>query len=221
MYYDTAGKEEGELKTFTELPQVVKEKEEPQKISKDNAPIFVKEEVVQIEAVQKETKEPKIVENVPLVTKEVVAVNPVLENFVVENTLKANISNEPQSLIEPLPETRQLNLEENLPENLPLKPFESTGHVWSLSRYKEVFHRDDSNPSKQDEKNINSEHIEESKTSKPEPSVHKEKEDVVVKKIKIKRTGFDGEDEGLIFLTGTALLVIILLLAYMYSNGRL
>jgi hypothetical protein len=43
----------------------------------------------------------------------------------------------------------------------------------------------------------------------------------IIKKIKIKRTGFDGEDEGLIFLTGTTLLIILLLLAYMYSNGRL
>jgi hypothetical protein len=40
-------------------------------------------------------------------------------------------------------------------------------------------------------------------------------------RIKLKRTGFDGEDEGLIFLTGIALLIVLLLLAYMYSNGRI
>lgn len=114
---------------------------------------------------------------------------------------------EPQSLIEPKiisPKT-----EVDLPDNLPLKPFESSPHVWPLSKYKEVFHGDVMTPLSVEERALVNE------TEKQEIP------ESVVKKVKLKRTGFDGEDEGLIFLTGTALLVILLLLAYMYSNGRI
>lgn len=90
------------------------------------------------------------------------------------------------------------------PENLPLKPFESTPHVWPFSKYKEVFHGETMPVIHQEE------------VTTPAVSIGN-----VLKKSKIKRIGFGGEDENLLFLTGITLLVILLLLAYMYSNGRL
>lgn len=98
------------------------------------------------------------------------------------------------------------------PLNLPLKPFESTQHVWPFSKYKEVFHGDVMPPLSQEERVL-----------VQGPTVKKdETEKEVVKKVRVKKIGgFDGEDEGLIFLTGISLLIILFLLAYMYSNGRL
>jgi hypothetical protein len=85
----------------------------------------------------------------------------------------------------------------SLPENLPLKPFDSTDHSMPLATYKEVYHKE--NEPLKEEKNVEEKHIH----------------------VTIKRTRLDGEDEGLIMLTGTMLLIILLLLAYMYTNGRL
>lgn len=122
---------------------------------------------------------------------------------------------EPQSLIMPKTETGvpgylqpghvSAGSEIEPPENLPLKPFESAPHVWPFSKYKDVFHGETMPVLPPDEQVL---------VAGPSQEHH-------LKKIKIKRTGFDGEDEGLIFLTGTTLLIILLLLAYMYSNGRL
>ena len=110
---------------------------------------------------------------------------------------------EPQSLINPVVEQKSKVQEIEPPANLPLKPFDSTPHIWQFSRYKEVFHGDKTPLIPKEEKVIVVEHQEK-----------------IAKKGKFKRTGFDLEDEGLIFLTGTTLLIILLLLAYMYSNGR-
>lgn len=117
---------------------------------------------------------------------------------------------EPQSLIIPEVTHRTVPDQATPPENLPLKPFEATSHVWPFSKYKEVFHGEVMTPLSESERALVKE-------------VTKENIDTVVvpKKITVKRTGFDGEDEGLIFLTATTLLIILLLLAYMYSNGRI
>lgn len=91
------------------------------------------------------------------------------------------------------------------PENLPLKPFEGTPHVWPFSKYKEVFHGETMSSANQKEEVITA------------PVLNGE----VLRKSKIKRNGFGGEDGNLLLLTGITLLIILLLLAYMYSNGRL
>lgn len=125
------------------------------------------------------------------------------------NELILPIITEPQSLIEPDPETKSSNLETELPDNLPLKPFESAPHVWPFSKYKEVFYGEAATPLPPEERVL------------VKSMENQNKPEQIIKKVKIKRTGFDGEDESLIFLTGTTLFIILLLLAYMYSNGRI
>lgn len=108
---------------------------------------------------------------------------------------------EPESLILH-PEVPFVSKQTPPPDNLPLKPFETSEKVIPLAEYKEVFHN------------------EKEEVATPAPLlVTKEEKDTV--KVTVKRSGFDGEDEGLIVLTGFMLLIILLLLTYMYTNGRL
>lgn len=118
-------------------------------------------------------------------------------------------SAEPQSLVTNNKTDSTQTKKVEPPENLPLKPFESADHVWPLSRYNEVFHGDVPPILSRAESKLVDEH-----NGKKEDE-HEEKI------IKLKRTPFDGEDEGLIILTGISLFIVLLLLAYMYSNGRL
>jgi len=161
-----------------------------------------------------------------------------------------------------------------LPDNLPLLPFESSPHVWSFSKYKDVFHPDDTHPlpfeiaghnlpdmhqstelfraekeaaqssspplreiAKEPlQQNVVSQYHEVEKkeevSQKPEeitPTVIKKEPEIVPETL----TVYDNEevafekvpltkgDESLVFLAGVMLLVIILILGYMYSNGRL
>lgn len=107
---------------------------------------------------------------------------------------------EPQSLI--LPEVEQVSkTESSLPDNLPLRPFESTPHVWPFSRYKDVFYGEVMPTLSSEEKN--------------------EAEKQVIKQIHVEQVPLTKKDEGLIVLASTMLLVILILLGYMYSNGRL
>lgn len=116
---------------------------------------------------------------------------------------------EPESLIIPTVTQTAPAKKVDPPGNLPLKPFESSDHVWPLSRYNDVFHGDVPPVLSRTEAKLVEEHKDDHKKEEPE------------KVVKLKRTGFDGEDEGLILLTGISLLIVLLLLAYMYSNGRL
>lgn len=107
---------------------------------------------------------------------------------------------EPQSLITPEGE-QTLKRDVDLPENLPLRPFESTPHVWPFSRYKDVFYGEVM-PS------LSLEEIQEAKKQ-------------VIKQVHVEAIPLTKKDEGLIVLASTMLLVILILLGYMYSNGRL
>jgi hypothetical protein len=128
------------------------------------------------------------------------------------------VLHEPESLIVEKPMIRQPTKPIEIPENLPLKPFETTPHIWPFSKYKEVFHSQET--SVHSEENIA--HTPDSQTKTIESEVQEpQKAEHHSPHIEITRSELDGEDEGLIFLTGIALLVILLLLAYMYSNGRL
>lgn len=107
---------------------------------------------------------------------------------------------EPQSLI--FPELEQVSkTESSLPDNLPLRPFETTPHVWPFSRYKDVFYGEVMPTLSSEEK--------------------KEAEKQVIKQIHVEQVPLTKKDEGLIVLASTMLLVILILLGYMYSNGRL
>jgi hypothetical protein len=133
---------------------------------------------------------------------EVVTVTPII----VEKIPVVEHAEEPQSLI--VPSVRPMFPKEEVepPENLPLRPFETTPHVWSFAQYKDIFHGD----------------------------VMPQKEVKVVEKPPIVVPVFvpvaaphtnsiplDKKDESLVALASVCLLVILLLLGYMYSNGRI
>lgn len=138
------------------------------------------------------------------------------DNLAASLSKQVIVNNDPQSLITP-PLEQRAYVQSEPPANLPLKPFESAPHVWPFSKYKEVFHGEVMTPLPADERAL----VNEIKTSTQEVPAQTPAVPLLAKKVKIKRTGFDGEDEGLIFLTATTLLIILLLLAYMYSNGRI
>jgi hypothetical protein len=93
-----------------------------------------------------------------------------------------------------------------IPDNLPLVPFESSPHVWSFSEYKDIYHKESAislpgNPSL-------------SALSSPILKINDEE-------ILLEKTPMTKGDESLVFLASTMLFVIIIILGYMYSNGRL
>lgn len=204
VYYDTEGKEEEILPVYyddgKELPKVTEPLiiTQPEKIN-PVAQITTPPEVI---PVIEEKEFPKVVEQKIIEQKK-------------EDTQISKVAIiEPQSLIEQKIEARSPVQPIELPENLPLKPFESAPHVWPFSKYKEVFHGSGVPILSSKEEDL----VKKEKESQVYVKNVEEKQ--VIKKVKVKRTGFDGEDEGLIFLTGITLLIILLLLAYMYSNGR-
>lgn len=95
--------------------------------------------------------------------------------------------------------------DQDLPENLSLKPFESSPHVWSFAKYKDVFHND----------------------AQPETiTLPPEKKPTVPPppQVSVPRPAsapLDAEDEGLIVMAGILLVLVLLILGYMYSLGRL
>ncbi len=115
----------------------------------------------------------------------------------------------------------------DLPNNLPLLPFESSPHVWPFSKYKDVFHSD---PIVRDSIQIITvmPRIEEIPIKKAPLVQEQEKKDAYNKKedkedreVVLKKVQLTRQDESLVFLAGVMLLAIILILGYMYSNGRL
>ena len=99
-----------------------------------------------------------------------------------------------------------------LPHNLPLLPFESSSHVWSFSNYKNTFHAD---TVLEKENNIPPIVL---KEKKPDYLPYRVEDD---EEINVEKIPLTKGDESLVFLAGVMLLVIILILGYMYSNGRL
>ncbi len=150
--------------------------------------------------------------------------------------------NEPESLIvheEPkAPEVvARVPVPHQIPENLPLLPFESSPHVWSFSRYKNVFHSEPQQvapplvvppiitplfndsatpvfPSNFPPAHPKSEFPQQSIERKA--ALGEDDEEISLEKVPLTKG-----DESLVFLAGVMLLVIILILGYMYSNGRL
>lgn len=114
-----------------------------------------------------------------------------------------------------------------IPANLPLQPFESSPHVWSFARYKDTFHKDEETPAtpKPEAIVIQAPPVIQVAPpvviqSAPAPIIEEKKivedEEISVEKVEMTRG-----DESLVFLAGVMLLGIILILGYMYSNGRL
>lgn len=144
------------------------------------------------------------------------------ENMVEEKytvPLTAFKETESQSLIVnevPL-KVRTKTKESEIPPDLPLLPFESSPHVWSFSRYKNVFHSDVPSTIMKTESINKEEPVYVAPVKKPFIVREKQQdEEISVEKIPLTK-----EDESLVFLAGVMLLVIIVILGYMYSNGRL
>ncbi len=134
---------------------------------------------------------------------------------------------EPESLIVQKPEIKTPPKQNHIPDDLPLIPFESSPHIWSFARYKNVFHADDAVP-EEEVKAIEQRRVyipqEKPKETKVEKLVHTEVSDQnqnEEEEITVEITPMTREDESLVFLAGIMLLAIILILGYMYSNGRL
>lgn len=126
---------------------------------------------------------------------------------VVEKIAVVQHTEEPQSLIIPPPRAVSPKEEVEPPHNLPLRPFETAPHVWSFARYKNVFHGD--------------------VMPQKEAEVIIENKPVVVPVFvpvatpQVATIPLDKKDESLVVLASVCLLVILLLLGYMYSNGRI
>lgn len=158
---------------------------------------------------------------------------------------------EPQSLIENLPEKASSKKDE-LPHNLPLRPFETSEHIWPFARYKDVFYGDlePETPAKEaNEAVILQQRIEKRESIlsaeelRPEPlpptppPVEQQKPVVVMVEpadipTQVIVPGTVQErptapaspakgDEKLVITACIMLLAVLLLLGYMYSNGRL
>lgn len=106
--------------------------------------------------------------------------------------------------------------EQEIPANLPLLPFESSPHVWSFSRYKDVFHGE----VMADPVTVHSTETK-TETALVQPVAETEVPLVPLEEVIVEKVPMDKQDESLVVLAAFMLLVIILILGYMYSNGRL
>jgi hypothetical protein len=157
------------------------------------------------------------------------------------------VHTETQSLVAPTPVVTQ-NKREELPHNLPLRPFETSEHIWPFERYRDVFYGDSGVDVPPPQQEVHTEvktnvyvapqvvvHVEEKPqetlVEQPAPKV----EEVIVttpthlpvftpvqvppkmEEVAAVHTG----DEKLVVLACSMLVALLLLLGYMYSNGRL
>ncbi len=234
-FYHPDGSEEGVLVTVTDDAKVPRPVLPVEKKVVSEAPVpQVLSQVVNMPQEASETVPQEVPQQVAEIKDDTVSISPepvtqehsqfvhVQEIPTVSQTV-AQISKDPESLITHVeaPERKLAKKQEEIPGNLPLLPFESSPHIWSFARYKDFFHGE--TPVKEEVKLITVMPSEEKVIpvvveEKPKPKVVpiKVEEDVVLEKIPLTKG-----DESLVFLAGVMLLVIILILGYMYSNGRL
>jgi hypothetical protein len=93
-----------------------------------------------------------------------------------------------------------------LPHNLPVKPFESTPHTWTFSKYKSIFYGDDSSS----EKKVPHKDV-----------VHTDVGTSQHAHITLEVTPLSRDEHRLVVIAVCTFLAIVLFLGYMYSNGRL
>jgi hypothetical protein len=251
-FYQPDGTEEGKLQAFTESPSNHKPEEKKESDEKkDNQPNPVlevevaentKEQVfpeISLDAVDKEEKQDTVQTNVTPKEEKIEDLAGAKEEDIAQAITFEEIATqkkedahdeviqqpkEPQSLIitEPTSVAYVPKKDVQIPEDLPLLPFESSPHVWSFSKYKDTFHGDT---------------LSETKTPNPPASVQKEQSQIspiapqpqvtpqvpthIPVEVDGEKVPMNKSDESLVFLAGIMLLAIILILGYMYSNGRL
>lgn len=121
-----------------------------------------------------------------------------------------------------------------LPDNLPLVPFESAPHVWSFGRYKDTFYNEPKVEEKKTEAvTTTTTYVEEKKEASTPAVIVKEipqvpfvSQSIPPKKepeieIDFEKIPISRGEESLVVLAGIMLLAIMLILGYMYGNGRL
>jgi hypothetical protein len=223
-FYKHDGEEEGELTVY---PDVVVEGKKPSPSSAPSREVVVPETVLPS---QKEVVIPQ--EQSKDQPKEVVVppVQPAIEPSPSPQEPESLIVHEEQKLAGT---TQRVPVLAPIPDNLPLLPFESSPHVWSFSRYKNVFHSEPKQPEvpQVTPRTVTPVFNETAKIVLPSPLPKievppqppqqdsysgKGGEELSVEKVPLTKG-----DESLVFLAGVMLLVIILILGYMYSNGRL
>jgi hypothetical protein len=226
------GSEEGVLPVFSN--ETIK-RNEPPKIEKKNIDEQTKGKMV----IKKEEPEPQkeVVEEIkpvvvtlekeqlaPVVVPvvEVIKVEPVVEQVIATPQVKEK---EPESLIvhEEIPVRRTHEKDVEIPSNLPLLPFESSPHIWSFSKYKDMFHKDALH---KEEIQLITVMPREEKSTVTAPvkglqEVSVNTPQVQDKEVSLEKIPMTKGDESLVFLAGMMLFAIILILGYMYSNGRL
>lgn len=222
------GSDEGVLPVFSN--ETVKRSESPkieQKKVETEVHIIPKKSALKehVKAVPEDIQQIKVpLEKVQSVSTspqpEVVKMVPVALPVKVEVQLK-----EPESLIvhEDIPVRRVEQKNVEIPGNLPLLPFESSPHIWSFSKYKDMFHKE--SPHKEEVQLITVMPKEE-KSSVTAPIKVLQEVAVSAPRVKdeevtLEKAPMTKGDESLVFLAGMMLFAIILILGYMYSNGRL
>lgn len=193
---------------FKEIPKTEKE---PQEQKVDEAIENSLKKLKKIEEKRAEVSAP------PVPSKTL----PKMETATPEHYVPPKVDEAPPSslVVQPEPPMGRIKTKEaEIPADLPLLPFESSPHVWSFSRYKTVFHGDPVEEKQEQEipqKPIQKPVVVAIETA-PNEMHAKDEEEIAVEKTPLTRG-----DESLVFLAGVMLLVIILILGYMYSNGRL
>jgi hypothetical protein len=130
---------------------------------------------------------------------------------------------ERESLI--VPESHSSSKREELPHNLPLRPFETSEHIWPFSRYKDVFYGDLDEPTplqapKKEEPAQEKVFVQVETPIAPPPQKRDTLPKIAAPQPPAYQTSSRG-DEKLVILASVMLLIILILLGYMYSNGRL
>jgi hypothetical protein len=138
---------------------------------------------------------------------------------------------EPSSLI--VEQSAGSGRKEELPHNLPLRPFETSEHVWPFSRYKDVFYGDTDEaeapapspvpapvPHAPIPVPVQKEHVFIPASPPPQSTPPLGKTPILNPYQPPTATKAKGEDR-LVMLASVMLLAILLLLGYMYKNGRL
>ncbi len=235
-FYQPDGSEEGELHAFADgviakkeekitTPDVIQKKEvAPAEVKEEKQPEKLPEQKIDTTPVPGELEKNVIVAT-PLENVASPVIIPAPFVAPIAKRVESLSAKDPESLIlrNDVPEKKPRDAVVEIPGNLPLLPFESSPHIWSFSHYKDIFHG--GAPLKEEIKVIS---VMPEEQKQPEVVFQKPiQEKLKIQKVtpdvevSIDKIPYNREDGSLVFLAGVMLFVIIMILGYMYSNGRL
>jgi hypothetical protein len=233
-FYQPDGTEEGKLPVFADTPAPKREaipiiKSVPEPVVQPVPQSPLPPQTIEVTPPQetKREKDTKLTSAPPVVKIEAVPQQVLAPVTVTQTKPQPQVTTEPQSLIvHDTVEIKNTSKQTAPPDNLPLLPFESSPHVWSFSKYKDVFHGDKT--SQPEEIKVISVMPQQNVVTQPAPSPeirntvhamsapHVDDTEVVIETVPLRK-----DDKPLVFLASIMLFAIILILGYMYSNGRL